>query len=735
MLLDLFDKAGNLFDLPGSMVRDALTLNNPLDQLLSPLSSDNRMDGRDVLEKWGMLGPNTEGLDVGDVAGTAAGIALDPLTWVSGAGVMKLLGRGKAAKAGTGTKAAQALLDAPTQTRALVPYRSPSSPLQSVLQGPTSPMTPVDGDPFAVMREAMGQPKPAALPAPAPVFYSRLRRAIEQLPDNPKGYKSQSVLNMLKKAPEGISMDEFNFSGLPKQLANSPIVSKAMLMDSLDDMSPSVSAKFKADPQLSYTGPTYTLDQLEKAKGKITAYIEDYTSPFTGEALDSPINRSSNIVQIQDIVNAVKGGHSFEEAMVRFGSMNMQRMVGGSVKSDAKHAALSRWDAYRLPTGKDYTETLLTEPVGMGTTPEARRLYELESKLDDKMKRMFSGVKSEPLLPEAEFGELNNLRNSLGFDIQTPALKQAEDRVNLFKHEHWDDTPNVTAHIRATTRDMDGVGPTHFIDEIQSDWHQAGRKHGYRGSAKADAMAREKAGVEDILDKAQHVVDEGLRSWDAGKAAEQLTGIPYKDALKAINDLPGIIERYESGLKKVVPNSPFADSWQDLALKRALYDAAASGSPGIGWTLGEDAKAIVGGKLKGQKKFYDEELPSRIRKLLATKGQKEAKEKLLELAELNDPKNSKIVDDFINDSRFDFTPDPEGVAGENEGFDDVMNFGNADDFGAAWPTPVTGPTGVGHYIPIDPKTRARILAEGFPLLSLPFLAAFGLTGGEQRGVQ
>lgn len=729
MLLDLLDKAGNLFDLPGSMVRDALTLNNPLDQLLTPLSSDNRMDGRDVLEKWGMLGPNTEGLDVGDVAGTAAGIALDPLTWVSGAGVMKLLGRGsKSAKAGTGTKAAQALLEAPTQSRALVPYRSP---LQSVLQGPASPMTPIDSDPFAIMREAMGQPKPAALPAPAPVFYSRLRRAIEQLPDNPKGFKSQSVLNMLKKAPEGISMDEFNYSGLPKQLEHTPIVSKAMLMDAFDDMSPSVSPKFKADPQLSYTGPTYTLNQLEDAKKKITAYIEDYTSPFTGETLDAPINRSSNIVQIQDIVDAVKRGHSFEDAMKRYAGFHMQRMMGGSVKSDAKHAARSRWDDYRLPTGKDYTETLLTEPIGMGTTPETRRLYELESKLADNMKRVFNG-KNEPLLPEEEFDELENLRSALGLDFNKPLLKQAEKRVDLFKHEHWDDTPNVTAHIRATTRDMDGVGPTHFIDEIQSDWHQAGRKYGYRGSAKADAMAREKAGVEDVLDKAQHVVDEASRSYEAGIAAEKLTGIPYKDALKAISELPGIVERYNSGLAKVVPNSPFADSWQDLALKRALYDAAASGSPGIAWTLGEDATAIVGGKLKGQKKFYDEELPSRIRKLLATKGQKNVKEKLLELAEFNDPKNSKIVDDFINDSRFNFFPDPEGVAGENEGFDEIVNFGNADD---PWPKPATGPTGVGHYIPIDPQTRARILAEGFPLLSLPFLAAFGLTGGDQRAVQ
>lgn len=718
MLLDLFEKAGNLWDLPGSMVRDALTLNNPLDQLLTPLSSDNRMDGRDVLEKWGILNPNTEGLDFGDAAGMAANVALDPLTWVSGAGVMKMLGRGsKAAKAGTGTKAAQALLEAPQQSRALVPYRAPQSALQSVLQGPTSPMTPVDANPFAIMREAMGQPKPAALAAPAPVFYSRLRRAIEQLPDNPKGYKSQSVLNMLKKAPEGISMDEFNYSGLPKQLANNPMVSKAMLMDALDDMSPSVSAKFKAEPLLSYTGPTYTLDQLKEAKNKITSFVDDYTSPFTGETLDSPVNRASNIVSIQDIVDAVRRGSSFEDAMKLYGSINMQRMMGGVVTSNAKHAALSNWHRYKLPTGKDYTETLLTEPVGMGTTPEARRLYELESRLDGKLERMFSGVKSEPLLPEAEFDELNNLRNSLGLNFNEPMLKQAEDLVGLFKHEHWHDTPNVTAHVRATTRDMDGVGPTHFVDEIQSDWHQAGRKEGY-GKKPVEQLSRDEL-IEAIADSQGMSRGELLGEiGDRNVSLEEL--IDY-----AKND-------YELTHVSGVPDSPFKNQWQDLALKRALYDAAASGSPGIGWTLGDDAKAIVGGKLKGQRKFYDEELPSRIRRLLATKGQKDAKAKLLELSELNDPKNRKIVQDFIDDPAFDFMPDPEGVAGENEGFDELVNFGNAD---APLPTHMAGPTGIGHYIAIDPKTRARILAEGFPLLSLPFLAAFGLTGGDQRGVQ
>src|SRR5690349_10212332 len=49
---------GNLLDVPGSMVRDALAWENPLDQLLTPFSGENRTSGRELLTKWGATAPN-----------------------------------------------------------------------------------------------------------------------------------------------------------------------------------------------------------------------------------------------------------------------------------------------------------------------------------------------------------------------------------------------------------------------------------------------------------------------------------------------------------------------------------------------------------------------------------------------------------------------------------------------------------------------------------------------------
>ena len=72
---------GNILDLPGSMLRDILVLENPLDQLLSPTSADNRTSGRDLLRKAGLAGRrNTWGNFAG---GLGAEIALDPLTYLT----------------------------------------------------------------------------------------------------------------------------------------------------------------------------------------------------------------------------------------------------------------------------------------------------------------------------------------------------------------------------------------------------------------------------------------------------------------------------------------------------------------------------------------------------------------------------------------------------------------------------------------------------------------------------
>lgn len=101
---------GNVLDLPGSMVRDVLTLRNPLDQLLSPFSQDDRTSGQQMIEDY-------TGSPGHSMIGTLLEMGLDPMTYL-GAGLAtkgaKALGLGGKAKTayqaakGYGGKAASA---------------------------------------------------------------------------------------------------------------------------------------------------------------------------------------------------------------------------------------------------------------------------------------------------------------------------------------------------------------------------------------------------------------------------------------------------------------------------------------------------------------------------------------------------------------------------------------------------------------------------------------------------
>lgn len=96
---------GNVLDLVGSSVRDVLGGENPFDQWLTPTTSANRLSGRDLLRKHGLVGQqDTWGNWAG---GFAAELATDPFTWFGAGGLAKgasagLVGASKVAKPGAG---------------------------------------------------------------------------------------------------------------------------------------------------------------------------------------------------------------------------------------------------------------------------------------------------------------------------------------------------------------------------------------------------------------------------------------------------------------------------------------------------------------------------------------------------------------------------------------------------------------------------------------------------------
>lgn len=84
-----FDYALDVLDTPRNLLAGILTGEPGVVKDLVPFGETFGVDvpkvsGREVLQHYGFLEENTEGLDAGDVAGLAADVALDPITYLSG---------------------------------------------------------------------------------------------------------------------------------------------------------------------------------------------------------------------------------------------------------------------------------------------------------------------------------------------------------------------------------------------------------------------------------------------------------------------------------------------------------------------------------------------------------------------------------------------------------------------------------------------------------------------------
>ena len=150
-----------------------------------------------------------------------------------------------------------------------------------------------------------------------------------------------------------------------------------------------------------------------------------------------------------------------------------------------------------------------------------------------------------------------------------------------------------------------------FIEEIQSDWHQEGRKKGYEGE-------EEKKLSKDLI---KHGIKTPL---------DELTEYDYDSSLpKEIRDrlLDYLRRKSHPGLTRV-PDSPFKKTWPMLAMKRMVRWAAENGFDKVAWTPGEV-----------QVQRYKEALQSAVDKIEWTKTDKGV--------QLKGYKNGSIVVDTV----------------------------------------------------------------------------------------
>lgn len=224
-----------------------------------------------------------------------------------------------------------------------------------------------------------------------------------------------------------------------------------------------------------------------------------------------------------------------------------------------------------------------------------------------------------------------------------------------FTQSHWDE-PNVLAHVRFDTR----VGPNGekilHVAEVQSDWHQKGRKQGYEKKTLElpPGMVARRLVAEDVetydIDP-QQVGGWGIFDVNEGATPDLIAQGPagqtrdefFADLAEEAPD--GLFEGRISG----VPDAPFKKTWHELAMKRVMRYAAENDFDAITWDVGAtQADRYSLSKQVDSIEAIPRDLAGEQFMITATKGGERVLSRVVPASELPDMLGQELADRIIN---------------------------------------------------------------------------------------
>lgn len=189
-------------------------------------------------------------------------------------------------------------------------------------------------------------------------------------------------------------------------------------------------------------------------------------------------------------------------------------------------------------------------------------------------------------------------------------LKLPEDYLNEpYMTDHFGDDPNVLAHIRVSDFNTPDGKKVLLVDEIQSDWHQAGRSEGYYSPYAQRNLDVDKR----LYEYAQEDKEKAKAAMEAAQAAGdnpayEASRDKYLDLVQRSMTLDTQIAKQKQELERGVPDAPFKKNWHELAMKRVLDYAAENGYDTVAITPGaEQAKRYDLSKQIGSIAYNPEE--------------------------------------------------------------------------------------------------------------------------------
>lgn len=319
-------------------------------------------------------------------------------------------------------------------------------------------------------------------------------------------------------------------------------------------------ALLESDPELFANNPLKledAIDDVLEIQAKQSAhdmYYEDpvrhhyddygydiYGNENQGYVVRGPdgqrVDLGNNLYDIADITHELRMHH-------------LDRDILDFVGNEENFAKHEKWS---LP-GKyeNYREVLTTIPENIaGEMRGNKRFNELSRKIGE--------LKATPE-EHQEFGKLVD-----------------EGRRKEFESSHYDE-PNILAHTRLNDRIINGK-KTLMVEEIQSDWHQAGRKKGYDTPEIRQKIKDER---QKLLDQKEHFSELAEPYAALGQDSPREIVDGWTRAANGLQEL----QQIENMMRSAVPNAPFKKNWHEMMMKQILNEAVKGNYDAVAFTTG-----------------------------------------------------------------------------------------------------------------------------------------------------
>ncbi|RJR10437.1 hypothetical protein C4588_03265, partial [Candidatus Parcubacteria bacterium] len=314
--------------------------------------------------------------------------------------------------------------------------------------------------------------------------------------------------------------------------------------------------EYKQD-ELEWSG---LLDWLDNQEGKVTKQaVMDYLDQ-SRVVIEEVIkgDSDSNLAYVRNLERE-RGRRERGESRQEFLNMTLVDIndeilrAGRAADRSYPMSERTKFSQYQTTGGKNYKEVLLTLPV-MGKRDKARA--EWENAIKKRTGKQFVDPMDLTKQDEKELFKIENMPNTR----------------EEYKSSHFDE-PNILAHIRMNERTGPNGEKILFLEEIQSDWHQAGRKKGYKNHDIIQSIEKDQS----FLGRDNYIVI----TKDGQKHQINVTSGSSLEMVKKT-----FMDQFEGP-----PDAPFKKSWPLLAFKKMVRYAAENGFDQIAWTDGETQAA------------------------------------------------------------------------------------------------------------------------------------------------